>query len=298
MKKFLFILLGLILVGNISVEAEEFRKPVVLVNYFKRSGNVQQHEVEKLRTSIMASIANSDRMSVVDIATEGSLSEETKRRMREETIGDELASCGEMVQMGANYILECTATNVVINRKERKYKDKTEYYYEAVLNYAVNVISTENGTVIYSQNYESKEDADAESEARSEVFERGISCSALNEMAPLSGELVDTDYTVNKKGKKMETCYIRLGKIHGVKNGSYFNIDKVKYVAGEAIYERVGKLEVIGVHDKISECKVFSNKEEVLTAMKEYLKMKTTNPDVAKPLRVRSRCDSGRVVTF
>ena len=298
MKKILFVLLGLILVGNGCLKAEEYRKPVVLVNYFKRAGNVEKHEVEKLRTSIIASITNYDRLNVVDIALESSLSEETKRRMREESIYDELAASGEMLQLGANFILECSATDVVVSRKERKYKDKTETYYEAVLNYTVNIISTEDGTTIYSQNYESKETADTNSEARSETFERGISCGALIEMAPLVGDVVDTDYTLNKKGKKMETCYIKLGKIHGVKNGSYFNIDKVKYVAGEATYERVGKLKVISVHNKISQCEVFSNKEEVLVAMKEYLKMKTTNPDVAMPLRVRSRCDSGRLVTF
>lgn len=298
MRKLCVLWMGLMLIANVFAQTEEFRKPVVLVNYFKRAGYVEQHEVERLRASMMSSITNSGRMNVVDIATEGTLSEELKRRLREETIGDELARNGEMVQLGANYILECTATNVTVLRKERKYKDKTEYYYEAKLTYAVNVVSTENGTVIYSQTYESKSEGETDSEARGEVFANGISCSALNEMAPLIGDVVDTDYTVNKKGKKMETCYIRLGKIHGVKNGLFFNIDKVKYVAGEAIYERVGKLEVIAVHDNISECKVFSEKEEVLAAMKDYLKMKTTNPDIAKPLRVRSRCNSGRMITF
>lgn len=295
MRKYCFVWLCLMLVHNVFAQNEEFRKPAILVNYFKNAGQVKQNEAHNLRASIMSSIYNSGRMNVIDIATESSLSEETKRRMREETIGDELARSGEMIQLGADLILNCTATNIIVNRKERKKDDKVQVYYEAKLTYGISIISTENGTVFFSRNYTTMREADTTSEARANVFNSGLSCRALNEIAPLEGEVIDTDYTVNKKGKKMETCYIRLGEIHGVHPGSYFNIDKVKYVAGEAIYERVGKLEVIGVHERISECKVFSNKEEVLTAMKDYLKMKTVNPDVAKPLRVRSRCDSGRI---
>ena len=295
MKKYLFVLLGVMLICNVFAQNEEFRKPVVLVNYFKNAGQVKQNEAQNLRASIMSSIYNSGRMNVIDIATEGSLSEETKRRMREETIGDELARSGEMIQLGADLILNCTATNIIVNRKEKKSNYKVKVYYEAKLTYGISIISTENGTVFFSRNYEVTREADTDSESRAKVFNSGLSCEALNEIAPLEGEVIDTDYTVNKKGKKMETCYIRLGEIHGVHPGSYFNIDKVKYVAGEAIYERVGKLEVISVHEKVSECKVFSNKEEVLAAMKDYLKMKTVSPDVAKPLRVRSRCDSGRI---
>lgn len=299
MKNFLMTLVLFILVGgSVLAQDTEFRKPVVLVNYFKNSGSVRSNEVEALRASIMASISKSGRLNVIDIATEASLSEETKRRMREETIGDELARSGEMGQLGANYILECTATDVVVERKQRTTKDKTEVYYDAKMTYAINVISTENGTVILSQTYEAKETADSDVEARSETFSRGIDCGVLNEMAMLEGEMVDTDYTVNKKGKKMETCYIKLGEKHGVTEGSFFDICKAKYVAGEAIYENFGKLEVKKVYENISECKVFSHSDDVLIAMKEYLKMKTVNPDAAKPLMVRSRCGSGRIVYF
>ena len=297
MKKIIALLVMLITVGGgIYAQDAEFRKPVVLVNYFKNAGPVRANEVEKLRASIMSSLSNSGRLNIIDIATEASLSEETKRRMREETIGDELARSGEMRQLGANYILECTANNVVITRKERTNKDKKETYYEAKMTYAINITSTENGTVIFSQNYHSTESADTESEARNETFNCGIACEVLNELAPLEGEVVDTDYTVNKKGKKMRTCYIKLGEIHGVKAGNFFNVCKAKFVAGQAIYEKIGKLEVNKVYEKISECEVYADSEDVLNAMKEYLKMKTVSPESAKPLMVRIRCGSGRLV--
>lgn len=300
MKRFLLVLMLITLVSNVHLFAQdtEFRKPVVLVNYFKHSGPVHANETEKLRASVISSISKSGRLNVVDIATESSLSEETKRRLREETIGDELARNGEMNQLGANYILECTASNIIVNRKEREYKEKREIYYEAELTYAINIISTENGTIIFSQNYSSKKSADSESEARNDAFSCGISCEVINTMAMLEGEMVETDYTVNKKGKKMETCYIKLGSSHGVSSGDFFNICKAKFVAGEAIYENIGKLEVEKAYDKISECKVFSNSEDVLNAMKEYLKMKTISPEAAKPLMVRSRCGSGRIIYF
>lgn len=296
MKKMFALVTMLVMVVGMYAQDAEFRKPVVLVNYFKNVGPIKANEVEKLRASMMSSISNSGRLDMIDIATEASLSEEFKRRMREETIGDELARCGEMVQLGANYILECTANNVVITRKERTYKDKKETYYEAKMTYGITVISTENGTVIFSQNYHSTKKADTESEARNETFNCGIACDVLNELAQLVGEMVDTDYTVNKNGKKMRTCYIKLGDIHGVKGGTYFNICKAKYVAGEAIYEKIGKLEVKKVYEKISECEVYADSEEVLKAMKEYAKMKTVSPESAKPLIVRSRCGSGRII--
>ena len=279
-------------------ESEEYRKPVILVNTFANAGKITKSEAETFRNSLISSMSNMGRIHVVDVLSENSLSEETKRRLREETLGDELARSGEMQQLGANYIMEGTVSDVVVTEKQHKNKKKDgtyeySYTYTATLRYSLKLISTEDGTLEYSESYSTSSTRNTKQEAYSAVFTTGrLGCSFLNEVAPLSGKVIDTDYTVKKD--KLHICYVTIGANQGLKRNDYLTVTGVKYIAGEAIQKRIGTLRVIETFDNISRCKVDTKSKELLSAMKEYLKMKTIAPESAQPLLVKTQCGSDR----
>lgn len=291
MKKSIMFSVCFLLVAATLWAQEEYRKPTVLVAGFKHAGNVSSSEAETLRNSIISSLSRQHRIRLIDLNTETTLSEEQKRRLNEATMDDLMANGGEEMQrLVADYIIVGTASNVMEETKESKSKDgKVTYSYEATLTFAIQAIASKDGAIAYSGTLTNKESDDNKQKARADAFKTGLGCGFVEHLAPLEGEVYEGDYT--EKKDKMLTCYIKLGAMHGVAEGDYFEICKVKYVAGEALYEEVGSLEVTTAHNKISECKVRKKgAEDVLAAMKQYLRDRTLNPEAAKPLMVRSGC--------
>jgi hypothetical protein len=294
----IFMLLLMICVTIWGQDTEEYRKPVILVNTFVNAGKITKSEAETFRNSFVAKMSRMERIQVVDILSEKTLSEETKRRLREETLSDELARSGEMRQLGANYILDGAVSDVVVTKNEHKKKKENgtyeySYSYTAKLTYSLKLISTEDGTLEYSESYSTSSTKNTQQEAYSTVFTTGsLGCDFLNEVAPLTGKVIDTDYTVKKD--KLYICYVTIGAKKGIKRNDYLTVTGVKYIAGEAIQERIGSLRVIETYDNISRCKVDSEAKELLSAMKEYLKMKTMAPESAQPLLVKTQCGSDR----
>lgn len=271
----------------------KYRKPVVVVNYFNKSSEIKSGDCELARNAVLASLSNYPRLRVVDVETESSIDQETKRRLKEEALADELARSGQMKQLGADYILEGFVAKLVTQSKK---DSEGKISYKGEVAYTIKVVSTENGTVAFSNNYTaSSGSCDTEAEARTKALEdAAVTCEMIEAVFPLNGILVDQDYT-EKKGK-MKTCYVTLGSIHGVVEGVFLDVRKSKNIASRTVYEEVGVLKVEKVlADDLSECSVVSNGKEILEATKEYTKMKTINEEAAKPLLVSSRCDTGNL---
>ena len=265
----------------------KYRKPVVVVNYFNKSSEIKSGDCELARNAVLASLSNYPRLRIVDVETESSIDQETKRRLKEEALADELARSGQMKQLGADYILEGFVAKLVTQSKK---DSEGKISYKGEVAYTIKVVSTENGTVAFSNNYTASSgscDTEAEEDA-------AVTCEMIEAVFPLNGTLVDQDYT-EKKGK-MKTCYVTLGSIHGVVEGVFLDVRKSKNIASRTVYEEVGVLKVEKVlADDLSECSVVSNGKEILEATKEYTKMKTINEEAAKPLLVSSRCDTGNL---
>ena len=271
----------------------KYRKPVVVVNYFNKSSEIKSGDCELARNAVLASLSNYPRLRVVDVETESSIDQETKRRLKEEALADELARSGQMKQLGADYILEGFVSKLVTQSKK---DSEGKISYKGEVAYTIKVVSTENGTVAFTNNYTaSSGSCDTEAEARTKALKDAeITCEMIEAVFPLNGTLVDQDYT-EKKGK-MKTCYVTLGSIHGVVEGVFLDVRKSKNIASRTVYEEVGVLKVEKVlADDLSECSVVSNGKEILEATKEYTKMKTINEEAAKPLLVSSRCDTGNL---
>ena len=271
----------------------KYRKPVVVVNYFNKSSEIKSGDCELARNAVLASLSNYPRLRIVDVETESSIDQETKRRLKEEALADELARSGQMKQLGADYILEGFVSKLETQSKK---DSEGKISYKGEVAYTIKVVSTENGTVAFSNNYTaSSGSCDTEAEARTKALkDAAVTCEMIEAVFPLNGILVDQDYT-EKKGK-MKTCYVTLGSIHGVVEGVFLDVRKSKNIASRTVYEEVGVLKVEKVlADDLSECSVVSNGKEILEATKEYTKMKTINEEAAKPLLVSSRCDTGNL---
>lgn len=287
----LFLLLFFALFVN--AQESQYRKPVVVVNYFNKSSEIKSGDCELARNAVLSSLSNYPRLRVIDVETEASIDQETKRRLKEEALADELARSGQMKQLGADYILEGFVSKL---ETQRKTDSEGKVSYKGQMAYTIKVVSTENGTVAFSNNYTaSSGSCDTEAEARTKALkDAAVTCEMIEAVFPLNGTLVDQDYT-EKKGK-MKTCYVTLGSIHGVVEGVFLDVRKSKNIASRTVYEEVGVLKVEKVlADDLSECSVVSNGKEILEATKEYTKMKTINEEAAKPLLVSSRCDTGNL---
>ncbi|MCF2738326.1 penicillin-binding protein activator LpoB [Bacteroides caecigallinarum] len=287
----LFLLLFFALFAN--AQESKYRKPVVVVNYFNKSSEIKSGDCELARNAVLSSLSNYPRLRVIDVETEASIDQETKRRLKEEALADELARSGQMKQLGADYILEGFVSKL---ETQRKTDSEGKVSYKGQMAYTIKVVSTENGTVAFSNNYTaSSGSCDTEAEARTKALkDAAVTCEMIEAVFPLNGILVDQDYT-EKKGK-MKTCYVTLGSIHGVVEGVFLDVRKSKNIASRTVYEEVGILKVEKVlADDLSECSVVSNGKEILEATKEYTKLKTINEEAAKPLLVSSRCDTGNL---
>lgn len=287
----LFLLLFFALFVN--AQESKYRKPVVVVNYFNKSSEIKSGDCELARNAVLSSLSNYPRLRVIDVETESSIDQETKRRLKEEALADELARSGQMKQLGADYILEGFVSKL---ETQRKTDSEGKVSYKGEMAYTIKVVSTENGTVAFSNNYTaSSGSCDTEAEAKTKALkDAAVTCEMIEAVFPLNGTLVDQDYT-EKKGK-MKTCYVTLGSIHGVVEGVFLDVRKSKNIASRTVYEEVGVLKVEKVlADDLSECSVVSNGKEILEATKEYTKMKTINEEAAKPLLVSSRCDTGNL---
>ena len=287
----LFLLLFFALFVN--AQESQYRKPVVVVNYFNKSSEIKSGDCELARNAVLSSLSNYPRLRVIDVETEASIDQETKRRLKEEALADELARSGQMKQLGADYILEGFVSKL---ETQRKTDSEGKVSYKGQMAYTIKVVSTENGTVAFSNNYTaSSGSCDTEAEARTKALkDAAVTCEMIEAVFPLNGTLVDQDYT-EKKGK-MKTCYVTLGSIHGVVEGVFLDVRKSKNIASRTVYEEVGVLKVEKVlADDLSECSVVSNGKEILEATKEYTKLKTINEEAAKPLLVSSRCDTGNL---
>lgn len=272
----------------------KYRKPVVVVNYFNKSSEIKAGDCELARNAVLASLSKFSRLRVVDVETESSIDEETKRRLKESALADELARSGQMKQLGADYILEGHISKLETQRKK---DSKGNITYEGTMAYTIKVVSTVDGTVVFTNNYApSVGSRETEAEAKTDVLKKAeVDCNLIENVFPLNGTLIELDYT-EKKGK-MKTCYVNLGTAHGVAEGTFLDVKSVVNKAGREVYEDIGvlKIEKILAED-LSECSVVSNGKELLEAIKQYIVKKTTDEKNAKPLLVSSRCDTGNLI--
>ena len=281
---FLFLLSLLPLIG-----VSQDLRPKVLVGFFSHSQSISLNAVKVLRDNYVNEINKCSRMVSFDLAQLCKIN--ATCFVTDESERNKYLISDEIVQVNADFLIEGVVTDIDISSKLDD-EGKKEYVGRVV--YKINVMDVQNNTLAFSE--EKKYTASGRSSEKDalEMLARmiGLTCETIEVISPLEGEIMDMDYLV--KDDKLETCYINIGLNHGVREGDYFDVKKARFIAGRVVYSHVGRIRVKEVMEgNRSLCKVSSKGKEIYSVMKEYLKIKTSGADNAKPPMVFSVCKKG-----
>lgn len=231
----------LALAFGMIAQAQDVTKPVLTVEDF--SGNASTQALNALRNGVIAGIAHSGRVEVVDIHNEAALKAEQARREREEAMGD----AGRVADMGSlmsNAILRGTLDKLVVTKKESTdSKGNLQITYYATITYSLSIVNAKNGTLAASQVFEQTGSGATEQEAYNDVLtprEKPLT-RFINNAYKAEGSVLAIDEEDGKKAKKV---YVNLGSNDGVKKGQKLEVFKEVNIAGEISNKLIGEVTI------------------------------------------------------
>lgn len=196
--------------------------------------------------------------------------------------------------MGADYLV---TGNVLSYNVSRLVNDKGEVWYKTTMSYSITATNMKENTTItetykydgdglVNMKYGYSQDKNASMEKVFTYIESDMKRFAFNNF-PLTGQIVEADYVVDKKGKLTE-CYITLGSDDGVDSKTKFEIYLGKMIAGRTTRQKADvTLTVVEVvAGDLARCKV-SGKEadKVAAAVEAY----ASDPQNALPVQVKMK---------
>ena len=196
--------------------------------------------------------------------------------------------------MGADYLV---TGNVLSYNVSRLVNDKGEVYYKTTMSYSITATNMKENTTItetykydgdglVNMKYGYSQDKNASMEKVFTYIESDMKRFAFNNF-PLTGQIVEADYVVDKKGNLTE-CYITLGSDDGVDSKTKFEIYLGKMIAGRTTRQKADvTLTVVEVvAGDLARCKV-SGKEadKVAAAVEAY----ASDPQNALPVQVKMK---------
>lgn len=273
------------------------QKPVVYVEYFDYAVNtVGEVNAVQVRNHVISALTSQHYIQVIDAAAQNSLSAEDARRSSEAALADPTSRLSEMKQLGANYILMGNVLNINV---AKTVNDKGEVYYKTTMSYTVKAVDTETGTVIESKTYNydgggismkfgySKDEQQSVQDCFKFIDRDMVIFVTKN--FPLKGYILESDYELDKKGKKMVSCYISLGSDDGLDEKTKFDVKLQKMIAGRVTASEIKvdlKVKEIVAGD-LARCTVSGgDAEKLATAMDEYIRTKAADPEHALPILV------------
>lgn len=244
-------------------------KERILVDYFTGPETIKTNYIDGIRNQIIVGMQATNRLVFIDIDGEQSLKLEAERRTSEAAMGDKTARMGEMVKLGANYLLTGSVESVATAKKK---DDDGTIYHDATVVFTIKVVNMKDGSLKSTKSYtkygggvlfgagatEEKAITGAISLINDDME------SFIDEHFPLNGAIVEVGEV---KKKKLVDCYINLGEEHGVSKGQYVKVSLVKTIAGRKSKVAIGRMKVEEVvAADLSKCKVTKGGEEILKA--------------------------------
>lgn len=225
------------------------QKDVVLVDYFKYASGVDAAHVANLRTKVMAGIAETNRLQIVDIVTQSNMATEEERRKAESAMNDETARNSIMQTLGAKYIITGDVTTMSCTKETDKDGNVTYY---GNLTWTIKIIESSNGVIKYTKTFTHQSGGGfglTQNTGIGYTYEEAIlqTCNevqkqmekVVEEAFPIEGSLIKIETT---KKNKAETVYIDLGTAHGIEKGQDFDIFIEVDIAGELSRKNIGSL--------------------------------------------------------
>ncbi len=267
------------------------QKQVMYAGTFNKTGNMSNEYALQVRASIIAGLVDTQRFELIDIDASNILDVESGRRQLEAAMADAEARNKVMVEKAAQLLVygdikSCEATKSV--------SDDGSVSYSAEIAYTIKVVEAATKSTVASKDFSYGGIAKmAIGSTADEAITNGLSYvksdmkKFVDENFKINGIIEPGDYELNKKGNKMKTCYINLGSDNGIKKGQLFDVQKTEIVLGRESTDIIGSLKVVEVTaGDLSKCEVEADGDKILEAMNEYLDIRDSDPDNAKPLKV------------
>ncbi len=244
-QKLLLILMMTFGICFAAVAQENGKKDVALVDLFKYAANVDEGQVANLRTKVIAGIAETGRLQIVDITTQSNLATEEERRKAESAMSDETARNSMIKTLGAKYIITGEVTTMSCTREVVD----GNVTYKGNLTWTIKIIDSSNGTSKYVKTYTYQAGGLLSTTGSGKTCDEALSATCdkakhamadvVNEAFPVEGLLIKIETT--KKGKA-ETVYIDLGSAHGMAADQGFEVYMEVDIAGELSRKKIGDL--------------------------------------------------------
>lgn len=195
--------------------------------------------------------------------------------------------------LGADFLV---TGNVLSYNVTRERKENGEVWWKTTMSYSLDVTNLKDGTKVsktfkydgsegfMSVKFGYSQDENASNEAVFNFIPADMKIYAF-ETFPLSGQIVESDFLLDKKGKLTE-CYITLGSEDGVSEKTKFEVLLGKQVAGRTTTSKADvTLQVVEVvAGDLARCKV-TGKDAVTVgaAVQAY----ASDPTTALPVQIK-----------
>ena len=269
--RILLLIFGITASVNMYAQSQTAGKSVVYIDYFYRPTSIPYAWVEALRSKIIEGIAETNRVTIIDVDTEKSLQVEKARRESGNLSADgDMERLAVMSELGANYIIQGNVSAFPV--KYVTPKDGTPYY-SATVAYTLKVVNPKDGTVMSTQTFNhggslteltsgSTRDAAAVDVVK---YARKAMRSLIDKAFKLNGTILEIS---KSKGCEAEKVYISLGSDHGVTEKGLFKVYVLRTVAGRASRSEIGVLKVEAVEGAdLTLCEVKKGGKEIKAAM-------------------------------
>lgn len=261
MKKIFISLLGMCLC--VSAFAQ---KPVVVVDYFT-TASCTAAGVSALRSQVIAGLSETNRVNLIDVETEASLTLEVGRRASELALEDQTARMGQMRVLGANYLISGVVSKMGADKKTM---EDGKVYYNGNVVYSLKVVNAEDGTLMGAETYTYADLTGATGSTPEEATVNTLK-KAQRSMKVFVSKYFKVEGTVvemgEMKGGKPKNCYISLGSEDGIEKGQRCEVFAVKRIAGREARTMVGVVVVDEVvAEDLADCKFVSGAKEIVDA--------------------------------
>lgn len=269
MKKSRLLILAIALIASafttVKAQQEETQgKPNVVLDYFEHPSNISQQYADVLRNALIQAITETQRVNLIDVATNSALKAEDERIKSLQESG-QLSSGGDadrlqvMTQEGANFLIQGIVDNLSMQEKTL---DSGSKYYEAAITFTLKVINPKDGKLLSSETFKVGDDlinltnGDTPDLAIVNTCRKsaGKIKKFVDKNFPVVGKILEIGEVKKDEAK---TLYVSVGSNVGVVKGDRFEVKKVRTIAGRTSASKIGEIEIEAVEgDDISLAKV------------------------------------------
>lgn len=251
-------------------------KDVVYVEFFSNPKKIDSSLIEVLRNNMIQGIQETNRVVLVDVASQESLAKEEERRKVESAMSDVTARTAEMRTLGAQHIITGEVTSMTSALQK---PSSGNAYYKGSVHWTIKVIDAATGTLKATKTFTHEgltgSTGDTENAAIVSTckYAKISMKDFVDDTFPIEGLLLKVE-SVNKKGDKAETVYIDLGTARGIAKKQKFTVYLEVDIAGETSRKEIGSLnaqEVLSTNRTL--CKVTKGADEILKAAKNGQKL-------------------------